>query len=304
MDTENLPFLHDSLEHFPNPHICLLQVGREKCKPGYSYTNFRNMFLIHFIKSGCGTLSINQQELHLKENDAFLIRPNQLAVYTADVENPWEYYYFALNGAFAPELIQRTVFHDDQVSCTLNDDRLYHMIRDTIIGMESCKTADLFGLEQLFKFLQVLIVSPIPNNYNPVSEKPYLKYIEEAQKFIQFHYAKPIHVSDICKYFNINRSYFFRIFKKHTGLSLEEYLISYRMSQAKKLLGDTELPISTISQLVGYNNFSSFCVIFKKTFSQTPSEYRTSKGLIALSEPNGLLQDYTGADVPLNFPNR
>lgn len=118
---DSLQFLHNSLEHLPNKYICLLQVGREKCMPGYQYTNYRDFYLIHFIKSGRGTLSINNQTYVLNSNDAFLIRPNQIAFYTADKEFPWEYYYFAFNGLMAPELIEHTYFKNNGLIHTLPD---------------------------------------------------------------------------------------------------------------------------------------------------------------------------------------
>lgn len=77
--------------------------------------------MIHFIKSGRGTLSINNQTYVLNSNDAFLIRPNQIAVDTADKEFPWEYYYFAFNGLMAPELIERTYFKNNGLIHTLPD---------------------------------------------------------------------------------------------------------------------------------------------------------------------------------------
>ena len=106
----NSQFMHNSMDILPNKHINLLHVGWEKCVPNYTYINHRNIYLLHFVYSGKGYLQIDNTKYELSANEVFLIRPDHLATYTADGENPWEYYYFAFNGDWAEELLSKTCF--------------------------------------------------------------------------------------------------------------------------------------------------------------------------------------------------
>lgn len=287
MDSLNLQLLHNSLEHIPNPHICILQLGWEKCKPGYSYTNYRDMFLIHFVRSGKGELSIHNKLIDLKENDIFLIRPGERATYTASTEDPWHYYYFAFNGAMSSELIQRTAFRDNHSHFSMQDGRLADMISEAAIQIENCRVADLFALEHLFKFMS-LIVDDSGLHGPPISQSQ--QYVSQAQHFIQLQYSQPIRVAAIAKRLNINRSHFYRIFRECTGVSPEEYIIDYRLQQAKKLLSDTQIPINEIAQLVGFASYSTFYTLFNRLIACSPSTYRKQQKSIDINENSGIFQ--------------
>lgn len=284
----NLTWLHESLEHLANPHICLLQAGWEQCKPGYSYTNYRDMYLIHFIKSGSGTLQIGNQTFSLGANDIFLIRPNQLAIYTSDLTDPWEYYYFAFNGAFAPVIVERTVFKKGQFIHKADDSTLCDLIFNAAVDLQQADIPDLAGLEHLFKFLPLLCDKQPQTRQD---QRIYLEYIVPIQQYIEQHYSEPLQTAYLAQHFNINRSYFYRIFKKFTGLSPENYIISLRIQRAKMLIADTDLPLTTISGYVGYENYPPFFSMFKKVVGMSPNEYRQKQQRTSATLNNGIVEE-------------
>lgn len=66
------------------------------------------------------------------------------------------------------------------------------------------------------------------------------------------------------------------LFKKNTGYTLKEYIVSEKMESAKMLLSTTTLPVTLISSHVGYGNYSNFTRSFKQLVGCTPMEYRKS----------------------------
>ncbi|NPC91952.1 helix-turn-helix transcriptional regulator [Bacillus sp. WMMC1349] len=62
--------------------------------------------------------------------------------------------------------------------------------------------------------------------------------------------------------------------KKITKQTFKELLQEKRLSVAKKLIENMDLPISAVIEEVGYDNMSYFYRIFKKKFGFTPKEYR------------------------------
>lgn len=72
----------------------------------------------------------------------------------------------------------------------------------------------------------------------------------------------------------LHPDYFSRIFKKKTGYSITDYIMSERIGLACKMLKETDATISQIAITVGYTNFSHFTKMFKKIVGLGPSEYR------------------------------
>ncbi|MBE7043505.1 MAG: helix-turn-helix domain-containing protein [Ruminococcaceae bacterium] len=101
--------------------------------------------------------------------------------------------------------------------------------------------------------------------------------IDKVCNYIKFHYSENITLDELADIAHINKNYLIRKFKKQFNLSPISYLIQYRLDMAKKLLSKTDLPIKTIVFQCGFNDYSYFCFLFKKTFSITPAQYRASK---------------------------
>ncbi len=290
MNISNQKWIHNSLEHLVNPYINLMHIGWEKCQPDYSYTNYRDLYLVHFVKKGKGNLIINNTEYIFSANQVFLIRPEQLAIYTADSSSPWEYYYFAFNGAFSSELVENTVFRNGNIKCDMPDSRLADEIYDACERIQNSSCIEWLGLEILFKLLQML--HSTSNDIKKKENDNYLKYVAPVEQYIQFHYRDRNSITKFVKNIGLERSYFYRIFKMYTGKSLEKYLISYRIQQAKILLCDSAMSIDSIAFMVGYENYVAFYKSFKNVVGKSPSDYRNQCNKEAsLENKNKLFQE-------------
>jgi AraC-like DNA-binding protein len=92
---------------------------------------------------------------------------------------------------------------------------------------------------------------------------------------IEDHY-KDGELSDLCEKLDTDLYTISRIIKRRTGRTYTDLLQEKRLKHAAYLLTTTELPVTDISFNVGYNNFSYFYKLFKKTYNVTPKEYRSS----------------------------
>lgn len=73
--------------------------------------------------------------------------------------------------------------------------------------------------------------------------------------------------------FYINRFHLSRLFKKSAGRGLHEYIMLKRISRAKMLLSEGK-SVTEACILAGFNDYSNFLRIFKRTVGKTPGEYR------------------------------
>ena len=65
-----------------------------------------------------------------------------------------------------------------------------------------------------------------------------------------------------------------QIINAHFGQSYPDYINTFRINEAKKLLTDNNLKISSVAMDCGFNTLSSFNLAFKKATGKTPSNYR------------------------------
>lgn len=284
MDTYQQNHICCSLEHLNNIYIYLSSIGFDKCEPSFSNISNRDFHLIHYIKSGKGTFTINGTTYSLSEGDAFYIPPYTDGSYTADPDDPWEYYYFSFNGAFVPELLTKTVFGGKQYVQRISKHEIADIIYDTALTIQQKKSSEFFGIERLFKILQFFLITTSetkPKKSNSVV------LVETAKNIIQSSFQSPLKISQIAKQLNINRSYLYKIFIEQTGISPLDYITNLRIQQAKILLSTTNHPLGIVSEYVGYNNYSVFFSTFcGKTFL-SPTEYRLlqthSKSMVELN---------------------
>ncbi|WP_233455137.1 helix-turn-helix transcriptional regulator [Paenibacillus elgii] len=62
-------------------------------------------------------------------------------------------------------------------------------------------------------------------------------------------------------------------FKEVFEMTVFEFVRRQRMEKARVLLENGSLNVSQAASLVGYNNFSHFSALFKKTYGMNPSNY-------------------------------
>ena len=90
---------------------------------------------------------------------------------------------------------------------------------------------------------------------------------------IQHNYAA-ISFRDFARAHHVSPAYVSQAVRKATGLSCTEHLQRQRISQAKRLLRETDLSVADVCEAVGYANTGHFYHLFEKEVSLSPSEYR------------------------------
>lgn len=100
------------------------------------------------------------------------------------------------------------------------------------------------------------------------------KLAGRIRRFVEENLDKPLNINDIAAALYMNADYLSRQFKTETGVPLKEYIVSQKMEAVKNLLKTTTLPVSVIASKMGYENFSYFSQLYRKTMGVSPSEER------------------------------
>lgn len=95
------------------------------------------------------------------------------------------------------------------------------------------------------------------------------------EKYIKENYKDPsLGLNKISDEFQISESYFSHMFKEKTGVNFSTYLENIRMTEAARLIKETDISLNELYIAVGYNNSNTFRRAFKKVYGVTPSAMR------------------------------
>ena len=96
----------------------------------------------------------------------------------------------------------------------------------------------------------------------------------KVAEYIQNNIEQDIRREDIAAEMFFSKTYISRLFKRETGVTLKEYIVTAKMQKARELLKATRLPVGVVAAKVGYDNFSHFTQVYKHVYGITPTEER------------------------------
>ncbi|MFB5663227.1 AraC family transcriptional regulator [Alteribacillus sp. HJP-4] len=114
----------------------------------------------------------------------------------------------------------------------------------------------------------------ITNFFYDKNQKQVDYNLVQMMEWTRIHAFEKISVQKVAETFNYNKDYLSRMFKRETGMNLNEYINLLKMSKAKELLSRTNKSIKEIAGVVGLYDEKYFMKLFKKYEGLTPTEYR------------------------------
>lgn len=252
----------------------MYQCGMEQCSKGHGFgPAVRDHFLIHYILDGEGIFHMNNKQYNLTKGEGFLIPPNVITYYEADMENPWTYVWVGFHGLKAESYLQRANLTKENPIFRCYNDTLKNYVLEMIEDnkFSTYNSLKLQGL--LFLFIAELIKNT-PEGIQMIHNTTEV-YIKEAIQFIENNYSRRIKIEDIAGHLSIDRSYFSNIFKEKIQKSPQQFLLEYRINRACELMRDPKLSIKHVAYSVGYIDPLSFSKMFKKVKGISPTKWRT-----------------------------
>lgn len=127
------------------------------------------------------------------------------------------------------------------------------------------------GRYQFVAFLFDLLSGSV---FNPRDKKN--TAIEESIRLMQNNIHRPLSLGQLSSAVGLNPSYFSRLFKSKMASPPLRYFQQLKMESARYLLSETDLPIQSIAQNLGYYDVFHFAKTFKNISGQSPGKYRLS----------------------------
>ncbi|MBR2634774.1 MAG: AraC family transcriptional regulator [Clostridia bacterium] len=103
---------------------------------------------------------------------------------------------------------------------------------------------------------------------------PFNETVYRIQKQMEENCRASFTLEGLAAQYSLSPSNLSHRFKRITGVSVMEYLISCRMALAKRLLSETDLEIGRIVEACGFSDSSNFSRSFRQRNGLSPSDFR------------------------------
>jgi AraC-like DNA-binding protein/mannose-6-phosphate isomerase-like protein (cupin superfamily) len=255
-----------------------------------------NLHEIVFVFNGKGTYIINDKEYPVNKRDVVLIKPNEVHKYSdsSDIECISLHFSFS-HLDLVKNSIEKTVYNncEDEFLEFLTDhypeihkitategsqilNRAHHLFLEFQSPSPGSKLMiSLYFIEILVLLARNYLYGKKGDNLIPEHIKTRNDImVKQILQYLDTNYAKRINPTDLFKNYYMHPNYCRYIFKKAIGSSLSHCILKKRMTEAKRLLIETNLPIKEIAEKVGVNDYFYFLRAFKEVHGITPNSLR------------------------------
>lgn len=100
------------------------------------------------------------------------------------------------------------------------------------------------------------------------------KHVANCIDYIYDHLHTRITAASLAEFTGLNPSYLSRLFKKETGMTISEYILSRKIETAKNMLAYSDYSTAQIASILAFPSQSYFTEVFRKRTGMTPLRYR------------------------------
>lgn len=97
---------------------------------------------------------------------------------------------------------------------------------------------------------------------------------QQSINYIQQKYMSPLTVQTLAGWQKCSPSYLQQVFRKEGNTTVHAMILQVRLERAEALLRSTRLSVTHIANRCGFPDSNYFCVVFRKHYGLTPTQYR------------------------------
>lgn len=258
------------------------EFGRHVNEPGYQYRETRPNNIFQIVTKGVCHLTVfkgdKKNEYTLSAGDGFMVKSDMEHIYISDEKEPCTRVWMAFTGTEINEMLKGFEMVDGCCVFRGLDSKETELLFDELEKNMSGGVVSKFNvLGIVYKFFGIIAekVNFYKTEKQEVSEIHKQKeFVNTVVKYIDSHIKEDISVEVLSSLFGYERSYFYKLFKKYIGVSVQKYVINRRIAIARQLCTETKMPFMNIASELGYDNYVSFYKAFVKIVHNSPEEYR------------------------------
>lgn len=228
-------------------------------------------FLFIYISDGSLTIETKGNKITAGKNQLILLDCHFPHSYYCSNTVDFLWFHFSGNSSFAYceylyDMNKGILFEGDHIPT----------LKAYFESVLSCASSTLVNEHRISMLIsRILSGLAAPESQRPVIHDSLLP----AVSYISDNYSEDIpleYLADLC---GLSVSHFIRTFSKYIGFTPHEYLLSFRIRQAKLFLCSTSESIDEISIRCGFNSASHFARAFRHQEGITPTQFRNNEAI-------------------------
>jgi AraC-like DNA-binding protein len=254
-------------------NLSIMFGGFEKCAPAFEIN--RESFPYYVIEiptKGRCSLEIEGNQYELKKGSLGGFSPGIPHHYKCDKNDPVEHIFIAFSGSEASDLFKQSSLSKNNV-IPLKRPSYSLFLAESILNKGLEKTE--FSHQLCCVYLKALFLEQssglVPSGH---SDALAMNRYWKCRKYIDENYSSILSVAGVASTCSIDIRYMSRLFKKYADITPHKYIMQLKLSEAANLLLTTNLSVSEIGYLVGFEDPYHFSRNFKNLYSLSPLHYR------------------------------
>lgn len=256
--------------------LYLQEIG--ELKAHYSHESSRtglHSFLYFTVVSGAGSLLYDGKEYKLTAGDCVFINCSRPYSHATGPEDLWSLQWIHFNSSLMEKVHEKYCKRGGQPVFRPSNSFLFasvwHDLMTTVQSDDYIRDMRVNAI--LGELLVLLMENSWPSNkVNDLSKNRHI--VISVKKYLDQNYSDKITLDELADNFYTNKFYLAKCFKSSYGQSIHTYLLSVRITHAKKLLRFSNKSIGEIGQLCGLGAPHYFSKRFKEVEGIPPSIYR------------------------------
>jgi len=246
-------------------------------KPHTSKRSYLSSYLFFIVSSGTGKLTYEDSEYMLSEGDCVFIDCRHSYSHSTS-DNLWSLSWIHFDGPTLANIYQKykergglPAFKPLNFSKYVGSfSNLYN------IAASSSYTRDM----EINSELSSLLTHLMSDSWHPEKAHTGTKKTSmiEIKQYLDENFSKKITLDELSERYFINKFYLTRIFKEQFGISIMDYLLSVRITEAKNMLRFSKNSAEEIGISCGIGDIYYFSRVFKKIEGISIREYRKQWG--------------------------
>ena len=235
----------------------------------------RSYFTLLIIAEGKGVVSFNGKTVNVKNGDVLFVPPCASYINRSVKDVDYRYFWLSFEGVEINSYLKSKTFYKESEVINPN---FFDKICLSITKFLFENTQETVN-EEKFNHLFFEMLEYLSNIL--IIKKTEEDYIDKIFELINDNYENSsFNIKTISDSLHLSHSWLCALFKSKTKYTMQQWLISVRLNKAKELLVDTDLSVSNIAYLCGFNDALYFSTSFKKMYGKSPTCYRLTRATI------------------------
>lgn len=99
-------------------------------------------------------------------------------------------------------------------------------------------------------------------------------FFMRVSDYVDKHLSEKLSIEQLCRDLNVSKNSLYEKFHLTFGMTVNEYILSKRLQKGRKMLLETEYPVSQIAEEIGMNSYNYFSRLFKEKYILSPTKFR------------------------------